>query len=196
MHPHTPPTCHPDLRTAIHTAVAPYLDVTALRQIVAAGGNVRQALHDETMVPEPINAALDALTALLHPAPRTRIQMPDDIAGLLLLAMGRLDQEELWVICLDSKNHIEAQVMVYRGSLYTSVIRIAEIFHPAIWRSSAKIIVAHNHPSGDPTPSPEDVQINRQIVDAGRQLDIEVLDHLIMGQGRFVSLRVQGLGFS
>ncbi|MEE8390301.1 MAG: JAB domain-containing protein, partial [Anaerolineae bacterium] len=76
-----------------------------------------------------------------------------------------------------------------------SHIRVSEVFRDAVKRNCAAIIVAHNHPSGDPTPSPEDVEVTRQLVEAGKLLDIEVLDHLIVGQQRFVSLRERGLGF-
>jgi DNA repair protein RadC len=84
---------------------------------------------------------------------------------------------------------------VYVGSLNASHIRVGEIFRDAVKRNCAAIIVVHNHPSGDPSPSPEDVAVTRQLVAAGKLLDIEVLDHLVIGQQRFVSLRERGLGF-
>jgi len=85
---------------------------------------------------------------------------------------------------------------VYIGSLNASHIRVGEVFREAVRRSCAALIVAHNHPSGDPTPSPEDVEVTRQLVEAGNLLDIELLDHLIIGRQRFISLRERGLGFS
>jgi DNA repair protein RadC len=81
------------------------------------------------------------------------------------------------------------------GSLNTSVIRVGELFRHAIKENAAAMIVAHNHPSGDPSPSPEDVQVTRQIASAGKLLDIDLLDHLIIGHGRYVSLKERGLGF-
>jgi DNA repair protein RadC len=87
-------------------------------------------------------------------------------------------------------------VTIYQGSLNSSQVRVGELFKPAIRRSAAAIIVIHNHPSGDPTPSPDDVAVTRAIVQAGRLLDIEVLDHLVIGQGRHVSLKERGLGFN
>jgi DNA repair protein RadC len=84
---------------------------------------------------------------------------------------------------------------VYVGSLNASHIRVGEVFRDAVRRNCAAIIVVHNHPSGDPAPSPEDVAVTRQLVKAGALLDIEVLDHLIVGQQRYVSLRERGLGF-
>jgi DNA repair protein RadC len=84
---------------------------------------------------------------------------------------------------------------VYKGSLNSSMVRIAEIFRAAIEAPAAAIIVAHNHPSGDPSPSPEDIRVTKQIVEAGKLLDIELLDHLIIGNGRYISLKERGLGW-
>jgi DNA repair protein RadC len=84
---------------------------------------------------------------------------------------------------------------VYVGSLNTSVIRIGELFRAAIRENAAAMIVAHNHPSGDPAPSPEDIQVTRQLVEAGKLLNIDVLDHIVIGRQRYVSLKERGLGF-
>jgi DNA repair protein RadC len=89
-----------------------------------------------------------------------------------------------------------ASPTVYVGNVNTSVIRVAEVFREAIRLNCVALIVAHNHPSGDPTPSPDDVKVTEQIVQAGKLLDIEVLDHLVIGQQRYVSLKERGLGFS
>jgi DNA repair protein RadC len=109
--------------------------------------------------------------------------------------MSLLEQEHMRVLLLDTKNRVVATKEVYVGSLNTSLIRVGELFKEAVRANNASLIVVHNHPSGDPTPSPEDVAVTKQIVEAGRLLDIEVLDHLIIGQGRFVSLKERGLGF-
>jgi DNA repair protein RadC len=85
---------------------------------------------------------------------------------------------------------------VYIGNINTSVIRIAELFRHVLRANCAGMIVVHNHPSGDPTPSPEDVRVTERIVEAGRLLDIDVLDHLVIGRQRFVSLKQRGLGFN
>ena len=85
--------------------------------------------------------------------------------------------------------------MCIRDSLNTSVVRVGELFRAAIRENAAAFIVAHNHPSGDPAPSPEDISVTRQLVQAGKLLDIAVLDHIIIGSGRFVSLKQRGLGF-
>jgi DNA repair protein RadC len=109
--------------------------------------------------------------------------------------MGHLDQEHLVVITLDTKNRILSKETLYIGNVNTSVIRISEVLRPAIRQNAPAILISHNHPSGDPSPSPEDVHITRQIVEAGRLMGIEVLDHLIIGQQRYVSLKERGLGF-
>jgi len=125
-----------------------------------------------------------------------QIRCPADAANLLLSEMGVLEQEHLRTLLLDTKNRVLATREIYVGSLNTSLIRVGELFRPAVQANSAAIIVVHNHPSGDPTPSPEDVAVTRQIVDAGKLLDIEVLDHLIIGWQRWISLKERGLGFS
>src|SRR5689334_2258778 len=127
---------------------------------------------------------------------RVQIKSPTDVAALLMLEMAHLDQEHLRTVLLDTKNRVQAISTVYVGSLNTSLIRVGEVFKEALKRNSAALIVVHNHPSGDPTPSPEDVLVTREIVAAGALLDIEVLDHLVIGQGRFISLRERGLGFA
>lgn len=134
-----------------------------------------------------------ALDNLLH---RRQIKSPGDAADLLLLEMSHLDQEHLRTVLLDTKNRVQAICTVYIGSLNTSMIRVGEIFKEAIRRNSAALIVAHNHPSGDPTPSPEDVLVTREIVAAGKLLDVDILDHLVIGHGVWVSLKERGLGFS
>ncbi len=124
------------------------------------------------------------------------IQSPDDAANLLMHQMQHLEQEHLMVLLLDTRNRLIGEpVTLYHGSLNTSLIRIGEIFRPAIRSNAAAVLIAHNHPSGSPDPSPEDVAITRAVVQAGRLLDVECLDHLIVGRGRFVSLKSKGLGF-
>jgi DNA repair protein RadC len=129
------------------------------------------------------------------PAERPQVRSPADAAQLLMAEMALLEQEHLRLVLLDTKNAVLAIPTVYVGSLNTSMIRIGELFRYALRENCAALIVAHNHPSGDPAPSPEDVVVTRRIVEAGQLLDIEVLDHLIIGHGRFVSLKERGLGF-
>lgn len=125
---------------------------------------------------------------------RPRVITPADGANLLLARMGHLEQEELHVILLDTRNRVLGIQTIYRGSLNRSVVRIGEIFRPAIEAPAAAIIVAHNHPSGQVDPSPEDIKVTRQLVQAGQLLGIPLLDHLIIGTGTFASLKERGLG--
>jgi len=124
------------------------------------------------------------------------IHCPEDAADLVQYEMSALTQEELRVIILNTRNHVIKVVTIYRGSLNSSQVRIGEIFRPAIKYNAAAIIVAHNHPSSDPSPSiPDDIAITREIIKAGKLLDINCLDHLIIGGNKFVSLNRRGLGF-
>jgi len=133
--------------------------------------------------------------AVSVPEERPAIQSPEQAAELVMYEMGALKQEHLRVLLLDTRNQLMRIIEVYQGSLNTSLIRIGEVFRDAVRENAASVIVVHNHPSGDPSPSPEDVAVTRAIIDAGRLLDIEVLDHLVIGTGRFVSLKSRGLGF-
>lgn len=144
-----------------------------------------------------VKAALELGRRLVVEAPEERhqIRSPADAANLLMTEMSLLEQEHMRVMLLDTKNRVLATKEVYKGSLNTSLIRVGELFREAVRANCASLIVVHNHPSGDPTPSPEDVAVTKQIVEAGRLLDVDVLDHVIIGQGRFVSLKERGLGF-
>ena len=144
-----------------------------------------------------IKAALELGRRLLAAAPeeRPRVTSPVDAANLLMSEMMFLEQEHLRLVLLDTRNHVLGTPTVYQGSLNTSVVRIGELFRYALKANAAAFIVVHNHPSGDPAPSPEDVHVTRQLVEAGDLLDIAVLDHIIIGQQRFVSLKERGLGF-
>jgi DNA repair protein RadC len=144
-----------------------------------------------------IKAALEIGRRLLLAGPDERFQIksPSDAATLLMVEMSHLDQEHLRAVLLDTKNRVQQVVTIYIGSVNTAMIRVGEVFKEAVRRNSAALILAHNHPSGDPSPSPEDILVTRQIVEAGKLLDCEVLDHLVIGRGRYVSMRERGLGF-
>jgi len=144
-----------------------------------------------------IKAAFELGRRLMLYAPdeRPQIRAPADAANLLMCEMSLLEQEQFRVMLLDTRNRVLATPTVYAGSLNSAMVRVGEVFREAIRQNSAAIIVAHNHPSGDPSPSPEDVNVTREIIRAGQLLDIEVLDHLIIGQQRFVSLKERGLAF-
>ncbi|MCA1552976.1 MAG: DNA repair protein RadC, partial [Chloroflexi bacterium] len=144
-----------------------------------------------------IKAALELGRRLTIASPDERpvVKSPADAANLLLVEMSAHEQEHMRVLLLDTRNRVLGSPTIYIGNLNTAVVRIGELFREAIKQNCAAIIVAHNHPSGDPTPSPEDVRVTEQIVSAGKLLDIDVLDHLVIGGQRFVSLKERGLGF-
>jgi len=129
------------------------------------------------------------------PDERPTVNSPADAAALLAYEMSALEQEHLRVILLDTRNRVLDIVEVYKGSVNSSQVHVGELFKPAIRRNASALIVVHNHPSGDPTPSPDDVTVTRAIVQAGKLLDVDVLDHMVIGQGRWVSLKERGLGF-
>lgn len=144
-----------------------------------------------------IQAGIEMGRRLLTPLPYAPpvIRSPADVANLLMAEMGLLEREELRVLVLDTKNNLRKVATVYQGSINSAVVRVAEVFAPAIRANAASIIVVHNHPSADPTPSPEDVATTSLLVDAGKMLDIAVLDHIILGRNRYVSLKERNLGF-
>jgi len=130
-----------------------------------------------------------------HPEERAVVRSPQDVANLLMAEMGLLDQEQLRVVLLNSKNQVISISEVYKGSVNTSLIRPSELFREAVRENCPAIIVVHNHPSGDPEPSTEDIAITEQIVAAGKVLDIEVLDHIIIGEQCYVSLKERVVNF-
>jgi DNA repair protein RadC len=123
------------------------------------------------------------------------ISSPAAAAALVQYEMAGLEQEHLRTILLDTRNRLIRVNEVYRGSLNTSLIRTGEVFREAIRANAAGMIVVHNHPSGDPAPSPEDLAMTRNLIEAGRLLDVVVLDHVVIGRSRFISMREQGMGF-
>ncbi|MCX6013179.1 MAG: DNA repair protein RadC [Chloroflexi bacterium] len=129
----------------------------------------------------------------LQPDERPVVKSPDDVAYLLLAEMSYLDQEHLKVVLLNTKNQVTSISEIYKGSVNTSYVRISEVFRNAIKDNCPAIIIVHNHPSGDPTPSEEDIKITGQIVEAGKLLNIEVLDHIIIGQQKYISLKQKGI---
>ncbi len=133
----------------------------------------------------------------LAPEERATIRSPEDVANLLMAEMAPLPQEHLKALLLNTKNEVLSVQEIYVGNVNSSMVRPAEVFRPAVRDNAPSIIVVHNHPSGDPTPSPEDVSITRELVSAGETLGIQLLDHLVIGSGnRYVSLNERRLGFS
>jgi DNA repair protein RadC len=126
----------------------------------------------------------------------TIIGNPAQAADLVKYDMQAFDHEVLRVILLDTRNQVLDIKDVYRGSVNTAQVRAADVFKDAVRKSATAIIVVHNHPSGDPTPSPDDVAVTRELIRAGETIDVKVLDHIIIGRGRHVSMKDRGLGFS
>ncbi|HKV73548.1 MAG TPA: DNA repair protein RadC [Gemmatimonadales bacterium] len=122
-----------------------------------------------------------------------RIREPEDVVRLLGHRLRDLEVEEFHLLVLDSQSQVRRQVLVTRGLLNSSLVHPREVFRAAIAEAAAGIIVVHNHPSGDPSPSPEDRAVTRQLTEAGRLLDVPVYDHVIVGGDRFLSFAAAGL---
>ena len=145
-------------------------------------GQIRE-LHEE------LNRILE------KPAERPSINSPRDAYEYLFPFMANAPREEFWIVILDTRNRIKQLVKLYTGTVNSSSVRLAEVFRHPIIETSPAIIIAHNHPSGSAEPSPDDIAVTRALVEAGKLLDIQILDHLVIGQGRFVSLKEKKLGF-
>ncbi len=124
---------------------------------------------------------------------RPQISSPGDVARIFMPQLRYLNAETLHVLCLDAKNYVTKQRRIFEGSLDVSIVHPREIFRFALEESAAAIVIVHNHPSGDPTPSKDDIAVTRQLVEAGKVMDIPVLDHIIIGDSRHISLREQGI---
>ncbi len=142
-------------------------------------------------------AALELGRRLVRENPEEpfQIRSPEDAARYIMAKIGFEEQECFMVLYLNTRNRVVDEEILYSGGLNTTLVRVAEVFRGAIRRNCAAIIVAHNHPSGDPTPSSDDVELTRRLREAGQLLDVELLDHLVIGHNRYVSLRERGLGF-
>ena len=145
-----------------------------------------------------VKAALELGLRLVsaQPEERATVRSPQDVSNLLLAEMGLLEQEHMRVLLLNTKNQVLAMPEVYKGSVNTTQVRLSELFREAIREGCPAIIVVHNHPSGDPTPSGDDIEMTRELIEAGKLLDIDVLDHIVIASQGVVSLRERGLGFA
>lgn len=126
---------------------------------------------------------------------RPRIESPEDVVRIVGVEMSALDQEQLRVLLLDTKHGVLATRTVYQGSANQAIVRVGELFRDAIRHAAVAVVLVHNHPSGDPTPSSADISMTADVVEAGKLLDITVIDHIIIGHGRHASLKRLGLGF-
>ena len=143
-------------------------------------------------------AALELGKRLVSLAPEERVPLnsPQDVANLVSAEMSSLEQEHLRVLLLNTRHELLGIREIYSGNVSGAVVSVAEVFRPAIRDNAPFITVVHNHPSGDPSPSQDDVKVTRDLVEAGKLLGVEVLDHLVIDDGnRLVSLNQKGLGF-
>jgi DNA repair protein RadC len=129
----------------------------------------------------------------LGPEERRPLRSPADVAALVMPEMRFLSQEHFRVLLLDAKNRLLASELIAIGTLNSSLVHPRELFRRAIQVCAAGVILVHNHPSGDPTPSAEDLALTRRLVEAGRLLGMEILDHLVVGDNRYVSLKERAL---
>jgi DNA repair protein RadC len=172
-----------------------FKDLTSLRQApfgeLAAVHGIGEAKASQ------IQAALELGVRLARSpiAERPVIKSPDDAADYVMADMSVLDREELWVLPLDTRNHVLSTVQLYKGSVHTTSVRLGEVFREAVRLTAAAIVVVHNHPSGDPAPSANDIAMTKMLCEAGKLLDIDIVDHVVIGGTRFVSMRNARLGF-
>ncbi len=178
-------------RIVSHFGGLPALARASVEELAAVRG-IGTAKACEIRAALELGIRLAASVEDLKPA----IHGPSDAAGLVLTEMSLLTEEELRVLVLDTKNQVLTIHTLYRGTANSAPIRPAEVFREAIRRNGTGVIVVHNHPSGDPTPSSEDVQTTERLFETGKLVGIDLLDHLIIGGGKYISLRQKGLGFS
>jgi len=124
--------------------------------------------------------------------PKRKVCSPKDVYTLMYPKMREQKKEKFITLCLDTKNQILKEEVVSIGSLNASIVHPREVFKSALLESSASVIMVHNHPSGDPSPSREDIMVTEKMVEGGKLLGIDVLDHIIIGEGRYVSLKDEG----
>jgi len=136
---------------------------------------------------------LAARIQALEVGERPVIRSPQDVHALLGGEMAAFEQEHMRVLLINTRNQVLSVHETYIGNVSSAVVRVAEVFREAVRQNAPSIIIVHNHPSGDPSPSPDDVHLTKQLVAAGQQLDIEVLDHVVIGDHRFASLKSFGL---
>ena len=132
----------------------------------------------------------------LDPDARPLLKTPEAVFGYLGARLGALPREQLHVIAVDTKGRLLGAVAQVTGTISALNVRPGEVFREAVVLNADGVIFVHNHPSGDPRPSPQDVRTTQELVAAGEVLEIEVLDHVIIGQGRFCSMKKEGYGFS
>ena len=176
--------------------LAQFDGLSGLSRAVYAELNEQRGLSDAKTCQILAALELGRRIASLAPEAKAQISCPEDAANLVSAELAPQDQENLMVLLLNTRNHVVGKSTIYIGTVNSSAVRNSEILRPAVRENAPSIIVVHNHPSGDPTPSPEDIAVTRGLAAAGKLMDIELLDHLVIGHcGRFTSMREKRLGF-
>ena len=157
-----------------------------------AEGDLLEALRSNMLLLRELTVRYGVETKPERPASAPTISSSDDVRDLLGEEMGALAQEQLRVLLLDTKNHLVGQRVIYQGSIDSVSARAAEVLRPAVVEAVPHIILVHNHPSGDPTPSAADIAVTRDIDRAASLLDIDLLDHVVIGGDRAVSFWDKG----
>ncbi|ADG05432.1 RadC family protein [Kyrpidia tusciae] len=157
----------------------------------------RELMEESGMGPAKATQVLAALefgrrVQRANPAPKP-IHSPNDVASRLMERLQFLSKEHFVVLHLDTKHRVLGEEVVSVGTLNASLVHPREVFRTAIKRNAAAVVCVHNHPSGDPTPSPEDIDVTKRIVESGRILGIDLVDHVVIGRGTYVSMRERGL---
>lgn len=190
------------LRTGTATSTALELAAVVLTHFNGLRGLVQASVEELSEIKgvgpakaAQIKAALELGKRVATNAPEQRvvIKTPEDAAGLVMEEMRHLDREHFRALLLNAKNQVIGQEVISIGTLNSSTVHPRELFKNAIKRSAAAIILIHNHPSGDPSPSREDIEVTRRLIEVGHLIGIEVLDHLIIGDNKFNSFRARGL---
>lgn len=144
----------------------------------------------------PVIACPSCSTRIAVTAPTGwSVRSPRDIYDNLGVEMAALEREELRVLLLNTRNTVRRVVTVYAGNVSASLVRVGELFREAVRENASGVVLVHNHPSGDASPSPDDLHVTAEAIAAGRLLDIAVLDHIIVASGGFTSLRDRGVAF-
>lgn len=183
-------------KTAVELATEVLIRFSGLKNLIQAGVEELSAIRGiGPAKAAQLKAALEIgrRVASLSAGDRPTVKVPQDAALLVMEEMRHLDREHFCALLLNTKHQVVAKETISIGTLNSSLVHPRELFKVAIKRSASAVILVHNHPSGDPTPSREDREITQRLRDAGAIIGIEVLDHIIIGDNKFISFRDRGM---